>query len=400
MQDSSNNKTKVALFVALACVLQISESLIPHPVPGLRLGLANILTLTAMIMLGFRYALEITILRTILSSFIIGTFMSPGFILSFSGAVISTLIMGFFFHVSGLKGRHGLSIIGISVIGAFSHNMIQLLLAYLILVRHSGIFIFFPWMSIGAVVMGYLVGIVARGVCQNLERLDSYHGHEVIRSHTPSQLKSQYVSGHSYLHRLPGHMKLIPLITLSFAVLITDSYRIYFILFICLAAAAVISHTPLSYLFTKMKQYSSLILFSFLLPVFFNSGSHSMVTIAHFNITHEGLTTGVIFASRIVLLILASALLVRTTSPEELTKGLALILSPLKHTGISVQRIAEILSMSWTAIPVLGETVRGTIFAADFKKTKTYRELFLLLSNLITSLYLETEKNGEHFKND
>ena len=86
MKDFQNrNNYTTALFVALACVLQISESLIPLPIPGLRLGLANILTLTALVMLGFRAALEITLMRTILSSFITGTFMSPGFILSFSG---------------------------------------------------------------------------------------------------------------------------------------------------------------------------------------------------------------------------------------------------------------------------------------------------------------------------
>ena len=110
MRDSINqNIYQVALLVALACVLQISESLIPHPIPGLRLGLANMITLTALVVLGFKYALEIAILRTILSSFILGTFMSPGFFLSFAGAIISTLVMGFFFWLSCFHDRYGLS---------------------------------------------------------------------------------------------------------------------------------------------------------------------------------------------------------------------------------------------------------------------------------------------------
>ena len=58
---------KIALLVSLACVLQIAETFIPHPIPGLRLGLANMLTLTAMVILGFGYALQIAILRTLLS---------------------------------------------------------------------------------------------------------------------------------------------------------------------------------------------------------------------------------------------------------------------------------------------------------------------------------------------
>ncbi|MGD8227690.1 MAG: Gx transporter family protein, partial [Desulfobacteraceae bacterium] len=145
MEFKRTNKIyKIALLVSLACVLQISESLIPHPIPGLRLGLANMLTLTALVTLGFRYALEIAILRTLLSSLIMGTFMSPAFILSFSGAVVSTLLMGFSYWLSTLHSRYRLSLIGISIIGAFSHNMVQLYLAYLILVKHGGIFVFLP----------------------------------------------------------------------------------------------------------------------------------------------------------------------------------------------------------------------------------------------------------------
>ena len=161
--QKDNKIYKIALLVALACVLQIAESLIPHPIPGLRLGLANMLTLTAMVVLGFRYALEVAVLRTILSAFIMGTFMSPTFILSFAGAVTSTLIMGFFYWLSGVHRRFRFSIIGLSIIGAFCHNLVQLYLAYLLLVKHEGIFVFFPWLSIGAVATGWVVGVVAGG---------------------------------------------------------------------------------------------------------------------------------------------------------------------------------------------------------------------------------------------
>ena len=400
MINYQSNNIKIALFVAMACILQISESLIPHPVPGLRLGLANILTLTAMVMLGFRYALEITVLRTILSSFLTGTFMSPGFILSFSGAIISTLIMGFFFHFSKLNRKHGLSIIGVSIIGAFSHNMIQLLLAYFILIRHSGIFMFLPWLSTGAVITGYLVGIVARGVCRNLERLDDVYQCEVKGHYSPSKFKSHYVPGHSFIHAASGHTKLISLMILSLTVLISENFWIYLILFTFLAAASALSGTPFSFLFSKIKRYGSLILFSFLLPVFFNSGTRSLVTVANFDITFEGVTAGSVFAFRITFLILASALMTRTTSAEEITNGLTSLLSPLKHIGFSTGRTAEILAMSWTAIPLLEKKVRDTIFDMDFKKAKTYRKLFPLLSELIASLYLETEKAGELEKKD
>ena len=66
---------KIALLVALSCVFQLAESLIPHPIPGLRLGLANMPTLIALVTLGSGAALEVAILRVVLASFMMGTFM-------------------------------------------------------------------------------------------------------------------------------------------------------------------------------------------------------------------------------------------------------------------------------------------------------------------------------------
>ena len=171
MLDSAENKKtyKIAILVSIASVLQICESFIPHPIPGLRLGLANMLTLVALVTLGFRAALEIAILRTILSAFVMGTFMSPTFIFSFLAAVVSSLVMGMLYWISGFPGRYRLSLIGISILGALSHNMVQLCLAYLFLVKHRGIFVFTPWLCIGAVVMGLITGVVARRVCIRLK---------------------------------------------------------------------------------------------------------------------------------------------------------------------------------------------------------------------------------------
>lgn len=391
----SRNIYTISLFVALACVLQISESLIPHPIPGLRLGLANILTLTALVMLGFRSALEITLMRTVLSSFITGTFMSPGFILSFSGAVISTLIMGLLLHVSRKYSRYGLSIIGISIAGAFTHNMVQLFLAYFILIRHSGIFLFFPWLSIGAVVMGYVIGITAAGVCRNLEDPEDNRGNDVLYSQTSSSIKKQYIPGKAFLYRPAGITKLVGVIILSLTVLFIPDFLLYLILFCSLVTAAALSGIPLSFLYKKTKQYSFFLLFSLLLPLFFNSGTDTIITIAHFNITREGLSTGGFFASRILILIFMSSLLVRTTSPDEITEALTRLLHPLKYAGVSPQRIATILSVSWRAIPVLWVTVHQTIYSEDFKNKKGFKELIPRLSKLVAMLYLETERGGK-----
>ena len=381
---------QIALLVALACILQISESMIPHPIPGLRLGLANMVTLTTLVLLGFRHALEVALIRTILSSLIIGTFMSPGFILSFSAAIVSTLIMGLFYWLSGLNARFRFSIIGISIVGAFCHNMVQLFLAYFLLVKHSGIFVFFPWLSIGALATGWVVGIVAGGVCRQLAKVSAAETSENTSTSLQIPARKHYQAGNSLLHRTKPEIKILGIFSLAILVLIFDNFWLNLALAACLLLAAVTSCTPFTFLWARVRQYTSLIAVAFFFPVFFNSGSHVLATVASIKITSEGIAAGSLFAARIVFLIIASSILLRTTSPENMTRGLARLLSPLRRLGIDDQRFAQVLSLSWNAVPYLWETARAAIRKANLGRAGSLKHLLPLLSNLIAKLYLET----------
>jgi heptaprenyl diphosphate synthase len=77
LTEANKKNTQIAFLVACASVLQILESLIPNPIPGVRLGLANMITLVALVDLGVGAAVEIAVLRTVCSSFILGTFFHP-----------------------------------------------------------------------------------------------------------------------------------------------------------------------------------------------------------------------------------------------------------------------------------------------------------------------------------
>jgi len=376
--------------------------MIPHPIPGLRLGLANVITLISLVTMGFGYALEITILRTILGSFIMGTFMSPAFILSFSGGLLSTLIMGLFYWLSSFDKRYRLSIVGISIAGALTHNTVQLYLAYLLLVKHPGIFVFLPWLSIGAVIMGWFTGICAGKVCRKLEEARGEHDPAVERVHTDysNLILNHYSPGRSFIHRLPAQMKIISIFILSLVILIFNNFWLYLGLFFFLAVIIMISQSSFSFLFLGVKRYTSLLFASFLFPIFFNSGKHVLSQIAYLKITAEGLQTGILFVARIIFLILLGALLARTTSPKELAKGLSKVLSPLRAFGISAERTAAIFSLSWMAIPVFFEMARGIIRESDLKKVKNLSNLIPLLSDFITRFYLETEQAGASWQNE
>lgn len=399
-ESKENTKIyKVALLVSMACVLQISESLVPHPIPGLRLGLANMLTLVALVTLGFRYALQIAVYRTILSSFIVGTFMSPTFILSFSGAVISAAVMGLLYWLSDFSKHYRFSIIGISIFGALTHNMVQLCLAYLILVKHKGVFVFLPWLSIGAVVMGWITGAVARSVCQKLRELEEQKPMpDRIQDEVSSPQSRHYLPGASFLHRMPAETKIAAIVGVSLVLLISSNFWVYAGLFLSILAIVVFSRTSFSYLLQRARKYSTFILVAFSFPIFFDSGTHIIFNTPYFRITHEGLSTGGIFAFRILYLVFISSILVRTTSPEQLTGGLAQLLSFLRYFGISEKRVAMMLSLSWMGIPFFWETARRTIRSAKVKKTKNLVQLIPILSNLIATLYLEASPESEYWK--
>jgi len=390
-KEHGNTLSKIALLVSLACVLQITESLIPHPIPGLRLGLANIITLIALVNLGFGYALEITILRTLLSSFMMGTFMSPAFILSFSAGLMSTLVMGLLYWLSRLSRYHLFSIVGISISGALLHNLVQLYLAYLILVKHPGIFVFLPWLCIGAVFTGWTSGIIAGKTCRRLEELQD--SDEVVlqqpQADYANMVFNNYAQGTGFLYRLPAEIKIAGVFAFSLAALLVKNLWVCAGLFLLLVLIAAVSRVSFSFLFSRTRRYSSLVFISFLFPLFFNSGSHIVARIAYFKITAEGLNTGILFAWRIIFLILTSALLSRTTSPKELSKGLTKMLQPLQLIGISDRRIAAILTLSWIAVPVFWEMAREILRKTDFKKVKNIGSLIPLLSEFIATLYLQ-----------
>ncbi len=401
MTESSDRKIyKIAILVAMSCVLQISESMIPHPIPGLRLGLANMLVLVALVFLGFSPALQIAVFRTILSSFIMGTFMSPTFILSFSGALTSTVAMGILFRLSCYHNRYGFSIIGISIAGAFTFNMVQLYLAYVLLIKHGGIFVFFPWLCIGAVVMGWITGIVAGSVCRRLAEIQNQNlAGEIIQEDFSGPVSTHYLTGDSFLHRLPAEIKIGAIFVLSLSVLAIGSLWFYLGLFVCLTVIVGASKTSFYFLFSRIRKFIFLVLIAFSLPLFFNSGTHVLYGAGILKITREGLSTGALYAFRILFLISASALLVRTTSPDEMARGLAKVLSPMRYLGIPEKKIAMILTLSWTAIPVIWETARKAIRDANLTKAENLRNLIPLLSNLISALYLKAETENSLWEN-
>ena len=154
------NTHKLALMgvlTASAIVIAILESFIPSiGIPGIKLGLANIVILITLYELGVMEATFINIIRVLLVAIVRGTLLSMGFFMSLTGAFLSLAIM-ILFYLTIKK----FSIIGVSVIGAIFHVVGQILVA-MIYLDSAYILFYLPIIAISAIITGVIVGIAAR----------------------------------------------------------------------------------------------------------------------------------------------------------------------------------------------------------------------------------------------
>ena len=113
----------MAMLVALAMIFSYVESLIPinFGVPGMKLGVANLVTVTGLYFLEIPEVLAVSVLRVLLTGFLFGNGMS--IIYSLAGAVVSLLAMVL------VKKMDGISIVGVSITGGVFHNIGQILVA-------------------------------------------------------------------------------------------------------------------------------------------------------------------------------------------------------------------------------------------------------------------------------
>jgi len=154
----------IALLVGLGVVLHRLEALLPLPTPWVKLGLANIMTLIALVFLGFRAAVEVTLLRVLLGSVLGGTFLSPTFFLSLAGGLASVGVMGLLYR----KRRKAFSLVGISVAAAYAHTTAIFVCVFFLFIHQNVFFNLLPVFLTFSLVSGILTGLLANNITRHL----------------------------------------------------------------------------------------------------------------------------------------------------------------------------------------------------------------------------------------
>ena len=156
--------TRLSILLSLSIVLNIVESFIPifnGIIPGLKLGLANIVTLFILYVYGLKEALYVGILRIFLVGILRTGLFNTYFMFSLSGCLLSIIMM--YLALKLFK----LSIIGISIIGSIFHSIGQVIVCIIIL--NNAMLYYLPYLLLFAIPTGIMVGIITKYIVNNYQ---------------------------------------------------------------------------------------------------------------------------------------------------------------------------------------------------------------------------------------
>ena len=163
----------------------------------------------------------------------------------------------------------------------------------------------------------------------------------------------QYFPGNSLIHRLDPRTKLLATIALIAIVFVAQGFSGFLLLAGFVIACAASTGIHLKFLVRGLKPLMFIILFTFILNLFFQTGGTVLISIWIIRITSNGLRMAGFMAARLILLVLSSQLLTLTTSPIALTDGLETLFRPLQVIGFPAHEIAMMMSIALRFIPTL-----------------------------------------------
>lgn len=159
--------TRLSLLLALSVVLNVVESFIPlfnGFIPGLKLGLANIVTLFVIYEFGLKNTLYIGILRVFLVGILRTGLFNTTFMFSLSGCILSIIMM----FIS--KKYFKLSVIGVSIVGSIFHSIGQVIVAMILL--NNSMLYYLPWLLLFSIPTGIIVGLISKKLIENYSLLE------------------------------------------------------------------------------------------------------------------------------------------------------------------------------------------------------------------------------------
>ena len=158
----TNRDHEIAKLSAIAVALSLIEFFFPSPLPGVKPGIANIIILYTILKFDLQMGIWVSLIRVFVTSILLGSFLSPTFFLSLSGALFSLFSLIMLKNIN----RKYFSLISLSLIASLAHILGQFLIVRLWIIPHNGIFYLLPIFIISAFIFGLVNALVTNKLLQ------------------------------------------------------------------------------------------------------------------------------------------------------------------------------------------------------------------------------------------
>jgi len=156
-------KARWLALLMLAIGLHVFEASLPSLGPWFKPGLANLVTLLALVMMGPRAAISLAIARVVVGSFFIGTLFTPTFIIAMAGGLSASLVM-----VAAWRWIPGITLVGVSLLGALAHMLAQFVSVEALFIQQAALYYALPPLLILSCISGWINGALAEYICARL----------------------------------------------------------------------------------------------------------------------------------------------------------------------------------------------------------------------------------------
>ena len=157
-------KARWLALLLLAVGMHVLEAALPGLGPWFKPGLANIVTLVALVMIGPRAAFTLAMARVVVGAGLIGALFTPTFVMSASGALAATLTM-----LAAWRMIPGISLVGVSLLGGVAHMLAQFVTVEALFVQQQAVFYLLPPFLLLAAATGWINGALAGFVCAHIQ---------------------------------------------------------------------------------------------------------------------------------------------------------------------------------------------------------------------------------------
>ena len=389
---------RISLLSALALVLSYIETMIPLPValPGVKLGLANVAVVVALLGLDMRAAAAVAVVKVMASGFLFGSPMMlmyslGGTALAFAGSAAVSRIPG-------------LGAVATCMVAAILHNAGQIAVAALLLETPS-VLLSLPPLALAACATGFVTGAVAAGVLASQH--DSPYAAESVEIPRPRMKGREpsngrgfrplaadvatfgaYRPGATTAHKLDPRAKIIVAVLFIATTFAAQGAPALLILLAAAMAVQAASGSSARAALRSLKPFAWLIAFVLVFDTLFVNSGDVIWCAGPATITTGGASCAIENVLRFVCVLLGTSALMTTTSPTQLTDGFSLMLRPLDRFGVRTASAGLAMSMTLRFIPTLTKEFNKVCVAqmsrgADFANGGVLQRGLALVSALV-----------------